>query len=765
MRTSRAGTLLLLCFFFGSGASALVYQVLWHRQLSLVLGVTVYATTTVLAAFMAGLAIGSAIGGRLADRLTSPLKAFGLVEIAIGITAFSTQWLLGGVTLAYPALAGLVPAGLGAATAVRFLCATAVLLVPTVLMGTTFPLVLKGVAAETATTHRRIGWLYASNTSGAVTGALVTGFVLVGSIGMRASFAVAATTNIVVGAGTLLLARWLAREPTSTGADRLSEPPTGAADDPAREPVSRVGLAVFALSGVAALALEVVWFRLLVYFVPATTYAFTTMLASVLLGLSAGSWLVSLLPAGPRDWTRLLAGLQIATALSVPLAVTALGWVYTSVSAAGGDWLVSLVIALPPTMLMGMMYPVGLRVWAAAGGSHGRLDGWRAGDLNAANLVGGIAGAILGGFVALPLLGTRLALGALAGAYVVAFLLMLGLLRLRPLARLAVAAAAVAAFAAVARSTPDVIELVSARRYPPGERLMWREEGLQTTAAVHARPINNHILYLDGLHQASDRPEMVLLHRLIGHLPMALHANPRRALVVGMGGGVTPGAVSQHGAEVDLVELSRAVVNAAPWFRHVSYDVLRQPNVRLHVDDGRNFLLMSGQRYEVVTADLIQPEHAGSGNLYSREYFSLVRRAIRDDGLVLQWLGHRRAADYTLILRTFLDVFPHTTLWADGQLMLGAVRPLTISRAAFEAKLAHPQVRTALEEVGLATFEQLTALYTAGPDEIRAFVGEGPVLEDDRPRVEYFRSLADEGPATLVDISTLRGDVTRHLAR
>ena len=250
---------------------------------------------------------------------------------------------------------------------------------------------------------------------------------------------------------------------------------------------------------------------------------------------------------------------------------------------------------------------------------------------------------------------------------------------------------------------------------------------------MHVQPLSTHILYLDGLHQASDRPEMVRLHRLIGHLPMALHRRPARALVVGMGGGVTPGAVSQHDAQVDLVELSAAVANAAPWFRHVSYDVLRQPNVRLRVDDGRNYLLMADARYDVVTADLIQPEHAGAGNLYSREYFSLVRQALSEGGVVMQWLGHRRTAEYKLILRTFLDVFPETTLWADGQLMLGSVAPLTIERTAFEAKLARPATRDALAEIGVARFEDVTALYTAGPEELRAFVGEGPLLDRRSP--------------------------------
>ncbi len=749
--------LVLLCFFFGSGASALVYQVLWHRQLSLVLGVTVYATTTVLAAFMMGLAIGSAIGGRLADRLPSPLRAVGFVELAIGVAAFSTQFLPGGVAWVYPALANVTPSSPGVPTLVRFICATAVLLVPTVLMGMTFPLVLKGAIAGQPSAHRRIAWLYGANTTGAVSGALLTGFILVGSIGMRASFAVAAAGNIVVGLGALALARGGARE---SSAAEASSPNVF----PPETRTSRLGMTVFALSGLAALALEVVWFRLLVYFVPATTYAFTTMLASVLLGLAVGSWLVSMLPAGPRNWMRLLVGLQAATALAVPLAATALVSAYSSGLAPAGDWYVSLVLALPPTVLMGMSYPVGLRVWAASPETGGALDGSRAGSLNAANLVGGIAGAILGGFVLLPWLGTRVALGVLGAVYLVAFLLLLRLLPMKPFIRLALAAATVIACLAAATAAPDVIDGVLARRYPAGEQLAWREEGLQTTAAVHVQPLSTHILYLDGLHQASDRPEMVRLHRLIGHLPMALHRRPARALVVGMGGGVTPGAVSQHDAQVDLVELSAAVANAAPWFRHVSYDVLRQPNVRLRVDDGRNYLLMADARYDVVTADLIQPEHAGAGNLYSREYFSLVRQALSEGGVVMQWLGHRRTSEYKLILRTFLDVFPEATLWADGQLMLGSVEPLTIERTAFEAKLARPATRAALAEIGVTRFEDVTALYTAGPEELRAFAGEGPLLVDDRPRVEYFRSLPEAEGDPLVDISALRGDVSRHLA-
>ena len=214
---------------------------------------------------------------------------------------------------------------------------------------------------------------------------------------------------------------------------------------------------------------------------------------------------------------------------------------------------------------------------------------------------------------------------------------------------------------------------------------MWREEGLQTTVSVHERPDGQRMLYLDGLHQADDRAQGTRIHGMIGLLPLALHPQPREALVIGLGGGVTAGAVSaQSTVRVEVVELSESVVRGADWFRHVNGDVVRRPNVHLRVDDGRNFLLLTPRRYDVITADIIRPQYAGAGNLYSRQYFELARRALRDDGLMLQWLEPQQEAQHKLIMRTFLAVFPDATLWSDGyypSLMIAGKRPLEIDRA------------------------------------------------------------------------------------
>jgi hypothetical protein len=181
------------------------------------------------------------------------------------------------------------------------------------------------------------------------------------------------------------------------------------------------------------------------------------------------------------------------------------------------------------------------------------------------------------------------------------------------------------------------------------------------------------------------------------------------------------------------------------------------------VNDARNHLLVTRDRYDVITADIIQPIHAGAGNLYSREYFSLVRNALDEGGLALQWVGHREATQYRLIVRTFMEVFPHATAWLNASLLVGSREPLAIDTAAFERKLQNPLIREALSEVNLGSVAALLGAYTAGPDELRAFVGPGPELTDDRPRVEFFGSLPAGEDS--IDVSELRGEVRRHLVR
>lgn len=738
----------LAALFVASGFSALVYQIVWLRALSLVFGITVYAASAVLTSFMAGLALGSWLGGRLADRVRRPLTAFAGIELGIAAAALAVPAALGLAHALYVAVHARMPDALGLLTVARLACSALVLLVPTTLMGASLPLLARHVARHGGAAAARIGLLYAANTAGGIAGTLLAGFVLIGSIGVTATTRVAAAGNLLVGLGALLLARRVAP------ASRLE--PDGTAETAPSTRLQWTVLAVFALSGFAALALEVVWFRILVLFVPATTYAFTTMLATVLAGIAAGSALASGRVSRVRDVSRALAWIYAATGVLVVLSMSALTFAFRRGWLADGIVQGSAVAMLPATLLMGTAFPFGLALWLR----DARGDvGTRVGIVYAVNVCGAVAGALAGGFLLLPGLGSRASLLLLAAVYVASAAL---LFALEPGRVMRAGGIAVASFLAAALTLPDIYASVLARRYGRGERVVFREEGVQTTATVHFQPPGQRVLYLDGLHQANDSQSMVRVHAEIGHLPMLLHPEARRALVIGLGGGVTAGAVAAHrGTQVDVVELAGNVVRAAAFFSYANLSVLERPNVRMRVDDGRNFLLLTGERYDVVTADIIQPIHAGAGNLYSREYFALARQVLRDGGLMMQWIGRREPQHYMLIMRTFLDVFPEATLWSDGTLMVGSTAPLRIDPAAVERQLADPETKFAVTRVGLDSFAALRARFTAGPAEMRRFVGPGPLLTDDLPRLEYHRSLPQGGPP--LDISRLRSDVAPYI--
>jgi spermidine synthase len=739
----------LAALFFLSGFSALVYQIVWLRLLALVFGVTVYAASAVLTSFMSGLALGSWLGGRFASRLGHPLRAFALVEIGIAASALLVPVALDAAGAIYAFIHNRQPDALWTLTLARVICSGLVLLVPTTLMGASLPLLSQHVATSGAVASR-IGVLYATNTAGGIVGTLLAGYILIGDFGVTATTRIAAVSNLVVGASALLLAAAAKRA--------MSSPPETSRISLPSQPGPVVVLVVLALGGFTALALEVVWFRILVLFLPATTYAFTTMLATVLLGIALGSAVAAARVRRSRNAARALAWIQIWAGVLTLWSMAALAYTYSIGWRTSGVIQACVVAMLPATAMMGAAFPFGLALWLGEG-AH--AVGRRVGVLYAVNVCGAVLGALAGGFLLLPLAGTRLSLLLLAAVYVLAGCIVPAVLAGRTTV-LRIAAVALVLFAAAALMLPDIYASVLARRYGRNERVVFRAEGVQTTATVHHKAPGETILYLDGLHQANDTQAMVRVHAEIGHLPMVLHPDPQRSLVIGLGGGVTAGAVSSHrDTAVDVVELADSVRAAAAYFSHVNGDVLQQPNVRLRIDDGRNYLLLTPNRYDVLTADIIQPIHAGAGNLYSTEYFRLARGVLAGPGLMLQWIGHREETHYKLIMRTFLNVFPHATLWSNGSLMVGSLEPLALSRRAIGRRLASAGAREGLMLVGLDSVDAVLARYTAGPDEMRRFVGEGLLLTDDRPLLEYHRSLS--GRDRPVDVSSLRGDVMRHV--
>ncbi len=737
---------LLLVLFFASGACALVYQVMWLRLLSLVFGVTVYAASTVLAGFMAGLGVGSLVGGRLASRISKPLVAFGIAEALVGMTAFATPFLLDALTAVWITVQPSLPQSLAIVTMIRFVIAFLLLIVPTSMMGATLPLVIKSAVAREDRVGGRIGLLYAINTTGAIAGALVAGFYFISEIGVARSFQIAAATNLLIAIVAIVAGYGIA--PATLGAPAVDEVGRGRVEGPpATEGQQRLVLWTFFVSGLMSLALEIIWFRTLVIFLRPTAYAFTIMLASVLAGIAIGSAIAAPLLQIRRRWLPILAAIQCGIGVAAVLSFNMLAGSQQAIASATpwfdrlgiNTYLAPLVVSsliamLPTTILLGLAFPIGLAVWA--GDRPSEEVSRRAGTFYSLNVLGAILGSVLAGFILLPQLGTRTSLIAVAAlATLSSIILAISDRKTNPRMAVALGLVSPILFVIGARAAVDPFD-VAFERFHRSESLIWRQEGAQTTVAVHDRggSAPMRVMYLDGNHQANDSPGGAFVHHRIGALPAMLHPNPSSALVVGLGGGATPGAVARHHLQVDVVELSKAVVEGSAYFKHINFNLLERPNVTLHVDDGRNFLLMNRKKYDVITADIILPRHAGAGLLYSREYYELVRNALADDGLAMQWNGGDSDTEYKLLLRTFLSVFPYTTLWGDGSLMLGSTRPFTLSQVAYEAR------RVAFEQFQW-DLPTLKRIYVAGPDEIRAFVGDGPVLTDDKPVIEYFLSL------------------------
>ena len=736
--------ILVPILFFFSGACALIYQVLWLRMLGLVFGVTVYAASTVWGAFMAGLAIGSIFGGRLAGTLGRPLFWFGVAEVLVGLSAATTPFALHMLQRWYVSIYPSLPQSAAVMTLARFVMAGAMLLPPTILMGTTLPLVVRSAMGRGAL-GSKVGLLYGFNTAGAIAGTLAAGLWLIPGVGIQASFLYAAAINIAIGA-VAMVAGWRTSPVQKTGSDSMTKHAIGS------DPAQRVVLWAFAVSGFASLALEVIWFRVLVLFVRPTVYTFSLMLATILAGIAIGSWVIAPFLQRRANWLVVLAVVELALALTVVLSFAALPYTqemssawFPTLSRWMPDYLpaiivTSVMVMLPSALLMGSAFPIGVKIYAGDSTEHATA---RLGVFYALNVCGGIVGSLAAGFFLLPMAGSRASLLGVGTTILLSGLAVISVAPLKRNARVAIGGVAVVLFAVAAITLIDPMRAFIAQRFP-GESIVWIEEGVQSTVSV-----NQFGRYrtetMDGIHQASNTSNLAFVHHRIGQLPMAIHPNPRDALVVGLGGGATAGAIGLHkGVHVDVVELSPAVVHAASFFSKVNYEVLTRPNVNLRVDDGRNHLLLTRWKYDVITADIILPIHAGSTNVYSREYFQAQRNALNDGGLVAQWIDGTEA-EYKIITRTFLSVFPHATLWAEGSVLIGSTKPLRMSRGDFEWKLTIPERAQGFRDINVTKFEDLTNLYTAGPNELADYVGDGPLLTDDRPLAEYFLSLPRGG--------------------
>jgi spermidine synthase len=759
---------LLVCFFL-SGATGLVYQVIWLRMLGLVFGHTVYAITTVLAAFMAGLALGSFLFGRLADRIASPLRVYGWLEVAIGVYCALIPLLLGGAALLYISAHRALGLSYDTFNVVQFALVFAVLLVPTSLMGGTLPVLSQAFMGHPAMA-RNVGLLYTTNTFGAVAGVALAGYLLLPTLGTRTTIVLAAMANLAVGGVALAWARRRPPAPAILPVDSGGIRGNAVAGDVPRSTAVAVSVAL-AVSGALSMVYEVAWTRALALVIGSSTYAFSAMLLAFLAGIAGGSALYTLYGTrrrAPADvLAALLVGGGLAGALTIllfehtPYAfVEALRWPGSLRAVQVVQVGVCVAVLLPLTLFIGATLPCAVAVVARAG-----RPGRDVGHLYASNTIGAIVGTIVGGYVLIPRLGIHATLRTAAAATLVlaaAVVLVGG----RPTPRRggAAAGAVLGAMAVVALIPPwdhglmtSGPAIYAARALAAGgestlgrrdSTLLYYRDGVSGTIAVHRHGV--HLaLSTNGKVDASTSGDM-LTQLMIAHLPLLVHPAPQTVAVIGLGSGVTAGAALAHPTttRVDVVEIEPAVVEAARFFAAENRHVLDDPRLRLVIADGRNFLQTTGERYDVIISEPSNPWIGGLAALFSEEFFALARERLQPGGVMLQWVqGYGLFPDdFRMVLNTFRRVFPETTVWMalrDDYLLLGRLTAepidLRLVRARYEAA---PEISTPLARLGLESWASLLGCFLLGQEDAARLATGARVNVDDRLPLEFSAPLA-----------------------
>ena len=724
---------------FVSGTAALIYQVLWIKQLSLVVGVEIYAITTGISAFFAGLALGGWLFGRLADRVGNPWRLYALLELLVAVTAVATTLALARAAAPFAELTQHL--GLLA-------WALPLLLVglPALLMGGTLPVLVRALAADPTQLGRAGGRLYAANTAGAILGTLLSAFVLIATLGVRGSALAAALLNLLAALGALTLQPQQALPAASVGPTTKNPPP------------ARLALLLYSIAGGVALGYEVVWSQSIVQFMSTRTYAFAVVLATYLCGLFLGSSLMAARADRVRDPWGLFGLLIVAAGLLALLEVALLGrWlilaqtqVEATILALGGSQLLgmsgrfavaALCIVFVPTLLLGAAFPLALRLC-----SGGRGVGRDVGTVVACNTLGGIVGVALCGFVLIPLLGLVRTLGLLA--LIAAVLGVLAVHQGRGVGkgrRQAVIVLGLLSLA-VAWLTPEqrLAQLLPGAR---NAELSFYQEGRGATVAVvtQGQPERRfRRLYIQGVSNTGDAMPSLRYMRIQALLPLLIHnGEPRSALVIGFGTGITAGALLRYpGLQQRVVaELLPAVVQAAPLFQG-NFNAASDPGVQIRLQDGRQELLRSPQNYDLITLEPPPPSAAGVVNLYSRDFYQLAAQRLNTQGLVAQWLPlpTQNIDDSRSLVQSFLEVFPYATLWTSEfheMLLVGSADPIELDAARIEQRFNQDSVRSALQAVGVNSAEALLATWVSDREGLQSFAGQVPAVTDDRPRIEY----------------------------
>ncbi|HEX8144937.1 MAG TPA: fused MFS/spermidine synthase [Pyrinomonadaceae bacterium] len=785
---ARSLWLVAVCFIF-SGATGLVYEVLWARMLGLAFGATTFAISAVLAAFMGGLALGSAWAGRLASRIHRPLRAYALIEVGIALYALAVPFLFSLVNYFYALVWAELHPGFYAFSLWRFVLSCVVLLLPTTLMGATLPVLSAALLRSEEHSSASVARLYTCNLVGAILGTILAGFLLLPALGVSLTIYTAAFINILVGLCAFVVDWKYAQalplqSEDASDAVAVTEAPLDSGSEADELPVreksgdAKFWLLCAAVSGFVTISTQVAWTRVLTMVIGSSTYAFSIVVALFLLGLSWGAYLVGRKKI-TEDLRRKILKVEAVTAISIFLSLLIINQmpailIYTGLSLRLDSWsgllllqvFVAGLLILLPALLMGTVMPLVL-VWASAAGGSASVR--LVGRSYALNTLGAIAGAFGTGFILIPKASTRFTI-----LFAATLCLIVAGIAYRPhpsvadkdLRRALAAGATLASIIVLFIAAPrlnlpslslgayDSLVRVLARTRSTGTDTRLQNDGQEThsllmfeegpTATVSVRQDWDIIsMAINGRTNASDKEDMPT-QVMLGQLPLLIAPRIENSLIVGFGSGVTVGSMLQSPIQsLECVELEPSVINAGEYFNHVNNQPRKDPRLRLIIDDARAYLRVNPVRYNIIVSEPSHPWVPGVANLFTREFFELGRSRLTDDGVFVQWLQIYQLSNDGLrsVLATYQSVFPHVLVFRVGGaskgkdlLLVGSRAPLTMERIG--ERFANQQMAAEMARIQIKGQADIESWYVCDETQLGPALTGAVINTDDNMHIE-----------------------------
>jgi len=769
----------VLPLFLVSGTAGLIYEVAWARAFGVVFGNTIYAASTVLTVFMLGMALGSWFFGRLADRCARPLRLFALLELLIGIYAIAFPTIMAATDIFYLWFFRSFHPGFYPLSLVRFVLSVLILLFPTVIMGGTLPVLTRLWARKEskkgmsdAHVGRSVGLLYSINTFGAVAGSFLAGYVLIRILGVSNTIYVAAAANILVGIFSFILSG-LIRKPQEKKQRHSVHESERKKFETEQQPGQkrRIILAAVGLAGFCALALEILWMRVLVFVLGTSVYAFACMLTCYIFGIALGSFFCSRLPLSrikkpilTLGIVQFLVGLSVLFSIELLEIIGRVDYMLLDKFGVSGFWeevavhfIDAAIVLLLPTILMGAVFPIAVEICTRSWKTVGK----RVGEVYACNTIGCTIGSFAAGFVMVPFFGMRDSfLIIITIQLFIAVMIILFSEKRRKVLGVFAMVVSLAVIVCSVLVIPSDVFLQTINTYHHPSEIIYMKDDATGTITVHDLPDGNRLISVDGVDVAGMDLMLRTTQKLQAYAPLLVHGNPKKVLQIGFGSGETCGIGLAFGVDkYSIVEICPGIFEAGIYFEEINRGSYKNPRLRKIIMDGKNFVKLTDEKFDVIMNDSTYPGTTGSSALYTYDHFKQCREHLERDGVLSCWVPlDLRPEDFSIIVRSFQEAMPYSSLWMVNNclnkhaVLMGTMKPMRIDFQQLKSYVDRQDINADLSEINIQSAYEFLDCFVVGQEGLRNIGAKGPLNTDDRPFLEFGAAIKRDIEGCWIDI-------------